>query len=314
MEWVETTAKSLEEAQEMALDRLGVDRTDAEFEVLEEPRPGLFGRTRGQARLRARVKPTPVRAKTERRRRKPASGDQPAPASASTDAVVADPAGASGKGAEASPGRAKRSRSSPKPPNAPASQPTKETTMTTETTITPDEVATAAVTFMDGLVAAFGATGTSEVSIDGVEIDVRVNGEGLGLLVGPGGGTLNAVQDLVRVAAQRRLGDHETRLRIDVAQYRERRQAALTRFAGEVAAAVRDGGTARVLEPMSSADRKVVHDALADEPGVSSRSIGEDPNRKVIVEPANISVGDSAVDNVIADEVDPTSSDDGADR
>jgi spoIIIJ-associated protein len=111
-----------------------------------------------------------------------------------------------------------------------------------------------------------------------------------------------------------RLGDHETRLRIDVAQYRERRQAALTRFAGEVAAAVRDGGTARVLEPMSSADRKVVHDALADEPGVSSRSIGEDPNRKVIVEPANIAVGDSAVDNVIADEVDPTSSDDGADR
>lgn len=160
---------------------------------------------------------------------------------------------------------------------------------------TPDDVAAAAVAFMEGLVTAFGATGRVVSSVDGTEIDVRVEGEGLGLLVGPGGGTLNAVQDVLRVAAQRRLGDHETRLRVDVAGYRERRQAALVRFAGEVAAAVRESGTARVLEPMSSADRKVLHDALAEESGVTSRSIGEDPQRKVIVEPVDVAVGDSAL-------------------
>ena len=69
MEWVETVAKTLAEAREMALDRLGVGEDDAEFEMLEEPKPGLFGRVRGEARVRARVRPTAVRPKQDRRSR-----------------------------------------------------------------------------------------------------------------------------------------------------------------------------------------------------------------------------------------------------
>ena len=61
MEWVETTAKTVEAAKDAALDRLGVAADEAEFEVLEEPRPGLFGRTRGEERVRARVQPAQVR-------------------------------------------------------------------------------------------------------------------------------------------------------------------------------------------------------------------------------------------------------------
>ena len=152
--------------------------------------------------------------------------------------------------------------------------------------VTPQEVGDAAVSFMNDLVTAFGADGESELTVDGTELDVQVRGDDLGLLVGPGGRTLNAVQDLVRVAAQRRLGDHETRLRIDVAGYRERRSIALGKFAADVAAQVRDSGAARSLEPMTSADRKVIHDALNDEDGVASSSSGEDPYRRVIVEPA----------------------------
>src|SRR3982750_1382419 len=76
MEWVETTGRTVEEAKDLALDQLGVDEQDAEFEVLEEPRPGLFGRIRGEARVRARVRPTTPRPKVERRarRRKPRDG------------------------------------------------------------------------------------------------------------------------------------------------------------------------------------------------------------------------------------------------
>src|SRR6188768_2743345 len=70
MEWVEVTAKSVESAKELALDRLGISVDDAEFDVVEEPRSGLFGRTRGEARVRARVKPTMVRQKHERRNRR----------------------------------------------------------------------------------------------------------------------------------------------------------------------------------------------------------------------------------------------------
>ncbi len=58
MEWVETTGKTVAEALEQALDRLGVAEDDAEFEVIEEPKSGLFGRVRGEARVRARVRPT----------------------------------------------------------------------------------------------------------------------------------------------------------------------------------------------------------------------------------------------------------------
>lgn len=153
-------------------------------------------------------------------------------------------------------------------------------------TPTPEDVGAAAVAFMDGLTEAFGVDGTTELHIDGLDLEVGVSGTELGLLVGPGGRTLNAIQDLARVSAQRRLGDHETRLRIDVAGYRERREAALASFARDVAEQVRTSGTARSLEPMSSSDRKVVHDVLNEEADVTSRSVGEDPDRRIIVEPA----------------------------
>ena len=151
--------------------------------------------------------------------------------------------------------------------------------------VTPQEVGDAAVAFMNGLTSAFGLSATAEVDVDGTDLDVRVIGEDLGLLVGPGGRTLTAVQDLVRVAAQRRLGDHETRLRIDVGGYREKRRAALERFALAVASEVVEHGQPKALEPMSSADRKVVHDAITGVEGVSSRSEGDDPNRRVVITP-----------------------------
>lgn len=306
MEWVETTAKTLDAAREAALDQLGVAADEAEFDVLEEPRPGLFGRVRGEARLRARVRPTQARPKQERRRRGRSGSsaevaEGPAASGADTPAdtagAPADTAGAESSTASTQGSTAGRSR----PTRSTASKSTssrtksKEANMSNddrtpqdrpESDVTPDEVGAAAVLFMEGLTTAFGADATVAVAIDGIELDVRVSGSDLGLLVGPGGRTLNAVQDLARVAAQRRLGDHETRLRIDVAGYRERREAALGIFARDVAEQVRTSGTARSLEPMTSADRKVVHDVLNDEAGVASRSVGEDPDRRIIVEPS----------------------------
>ena len=70
MEWVETTGRTIEEAKEAALDELGVDEQDAEFEVIDEPKVGLFGRLRAEGRIRARVRPTTPRAKEDRRDRR----------------------------------------------------------------------------------------------------------------------------------------------------------------------------------------------------------------------------------------------------
>jgi spoIIIJ-associated protein len=152
--------------------------------------------------------------------------------------------------------------------------------------VAPEVVGEAASEFMTGLVEAFGAAGSAAVHVDGSEIDVRVDGDDLGLLIGPGGRTLLAVQDLARVASQRRLGDHDTRLRIDVAGYRERRREALEKFATAVATEVLDSGRSKALEPMLSADRKVVHDVVQGIDGVESHSDGEEPRRRVVITPA----------------------------
>jgi spoIIIJ-associated protein len=70
MEWLETTDKTVEAAKDFLLDQLGVDEDEAEFEVLEEPKAGLFGRQRGVARVRARIAPKAPRPKDDRRRRR----------------------------------------------------------------------------------------------------------------------------------------------------------------------------------------------------------------------------------------------------
>jgi spoIIIJ-associated protein len=288
MEWVETTAKTLDEAREKALDQLGVGLDDAEFDILEEPRPGLFGRVRGEARLRARVRPTQARPKQERRRKtKSDRGDKTEKAGKSgTDAPKRSKEAATASSDDATPPAIAAASAAPRERSNKQQQQGDEMSDDNTATVTPDEVGAAAVAFMDGLTEAFGLNGTSEITVDGIELELNVVGEELGLLVGPGGRTLNAVQDLARVAAQRRLGDHETRLRIDVAGYRGRREQALVKFSREVAEQVRSSGVARSLEPMTSSDRKVIHDVLNEEEGVASRSVGEDPTRRIIVEPA----------------------------
>ena len=150
-----------------------------------------------------------------------------------------------------------------------------------------EDVRAAAEEFVAWPRRAFGLQATTSSAVDGNEIEVRVERAAtLGLLIGPGGRTLLAIQDLARVAAQRRLGDHDTRLRVDVAGYREKRRAGPRAVRREVAELVKESGVARSLDPMPSADRKVLHDALAAIDGVASRSEGEDPNRRVVVSPA----------------------------
>jgi spoIIIJ-associated protein len=315
MEWVETTARTREEATELALDQLGVVLEEAEVVVLEEPRQGLFGRMRGEARVRARVRPAPVRPKQDRRRgsrnrqatdRRPRA-EESAPAGAEEAPAADSPSGgrrrrgARGRGRQGAaastvtevPAANDAGDAEPESP-VPVRSPSPEgVAMTTdvpaaddaEPTVTVDEVRDAAVQFVTGLTDAFGFDAAVGARIDGSEIEVEVAGESLGLLIGPGGRTLLGIQDLARVAAQRRLGDHDTRLRVDVAGYREKRRQALERFAATVAEQVKTTGVARSLDPMPSADRKVLHDALAEIDGVVSRSEGEEPNRRVIVAP-----------------------------
>jgi spoIIIJ-associated protein len=290
MEWVETTGRTVEEARNLALDRLGIDEADAEIEVLDEPRAGLFGRQRGEARVRARVRPTTPRAKVDRRDRRKKGGDRPE--SGGTAVVKAsstdvEPAPRQSRSPKQGSGRSGRQGSSAGQQASGSQQPAGPAPTKKESSVDAQQVGEEASRFMSGLVSAFGLEATTAVDVQGDEIEVKVTGSDLGLLVGPRGSTLQAVQELTRVVAQRRLGDHDTHLRVDVGGYRERRREALGRFAQQVAEQVVAEGVAKRLEPMSSPDRKIVHDVLAGFEGVVTSSVGDEPNRRVVISPAN---------------------------
>ncbi|CAN5553671.1 hypothetical protein BH10ACT2_BH10ACT2_13840 [soil metagenome] len=296
MEWVETTGKTLAEAKDAALDQLGVHEEDAEFDVLEEPQAGLFGRVRGEARVRARVRPAQARQKVDRRDRKRAERAEKTDKGETTRTSSEPPASRAPRAAKAPAkprsrsveSRSVESRSDEsRSDDGSARDSRKSNKPEGEKAVDPAEVGAEARRFVDELVAAFHLTGTTELISDGDDLEIRVHGQELGLLVGPRGTTLQAVQDLTRVASQRRLGDHNTRLRVDVGGYRERRRAALGTFATQMAEEVKASGVARVLEPMSSADRKVIHDTLAEVADISTRSEGDDPYRRVVIAPAD---------------------------
>ena len=285
MDWVETTGKTVDEATERALAHLGVHRDDAEVEILEEPRAGLFGRVRGEARVRARVRPTSPRPK---RSRKPGAREERRGAGARG----AKPRGE--KGPQSAPrgdaprsgGRRTGSNDSPKPREEKVSK--KEEIMAEGISLA--EQGAIAKDFLEGLLRSMNITAdvsVRELDEETVELSVDANPPTeLGILVGPRGTTLQALSEVTRTVVQSKSPGRTDRILVDVARYRERRVEALGRFATKVAAEVIETGEERALEPMSAADRKAVHDALTEVDGVTTRSEGDEPRRFVVVSPA----------------------------
>ena len=103
-------------------------------------------------------------------------------------------------------------------------------------------------------------------------------------LIGPDGATLEALQELTRLAVAQSTGVR-SRLMLDVGEFRAKRRADLTALAGETARRVSSSGQPERLAPMNPFERKVVHDVIASAAGVHSESEGEEPNRRVVVLP-----------------------------
>jgi len=154
----------------------------------------------------------------------------------------------------------------------------------TEPAVPLDEQVSVATAFLQGLVQEFGLSAQVAGRAEGDDdVYVDITGDDLGVLIGPKGATLDAVQELVKTAVQHRTGGFTARMHIDVAGYRASRHEALAEFARSVAAVALETGRDQVLEPMNSADRKVVHDTVAGIDGVATTSEGEDPRRRVVI-------------------------------
>ena len=330
MEWVEASGKSLGEARETALDLLGVAEDDAEFVVLSEPKAGLFGRVRGEARVQARVRPMappPKRGRRQRPERKGkgngsverserqdgrtssegngssgnGSGEKRKRSSGSGEAKADSGAGdggdarngrdgasspRQGRGGSGSSNGSRKSGSGQQVRQRTGGTP-EESEGIVEESLTIEQQGEAGREFVSGLIREFGLEADVEFrEIDEETVEVAAHGDDLGLLVGPRGATLAAVQDLTRTFVQRQSENRTDRILVDVGGYREKRSAALRRFTEGIVAEVKESGAERALEPMSAADRKVVHDAVNEIDGVQTRSEGEDPSRYIVIEPS----------------------------
>ncbi|HLI16358.1 MAG TPA: RNA-binding cell elongation regulator Jag/EloR [Acidimicrobiales bacterium] len=295
MEWVETTGSTVAAALEAALDVLGVDEHDAEVVILEEPRTGLFGLRRGEARVRARVRPSAPRPKRPQRGR--SARDQGESRSRSAGAGTRRPSergvpppGQGGSASGAAAGGADQARRAPRRRGGRrggAAARARVEARGEEGQMTVEQEAELVGAFVRGVVERFGFDATTSVRVEDDAVAVEVDGDDLGLLIGPRGATLDALQELARTVLQRRGGEQRAaRVSVDVAGFRARRAAALAAFARRAAAEVLETGETQALEPMSAADRKIVHDAVNPIEGVETASEGVEPGRYVVIRPA----------------------------
>jgi spoIIIJ-associated protein len=306
MEWVETTGRTIAEALDAALDELGVDEDDVEYEVLEEPRSGFLGRLgSSDGRIRARVKPISREKPGERQRRNRRGSSRPGDGGGSGGGRSSSNAGSKGgndggnggarqgtaEGGRSSSSRRRRGGGSgnggSRGQSGGARQEQQGSNVDTiESDVPIEEQAAAAERFTQGLVDAYDMGAQAKSVIDDDVVVVEVTGDNLGLLVGPKGATLHAIEELVRTVVQRQTDGHGVRIHVDVAGYRAKRRAALAEFTRTLAEKVLETGRAQALEPMSASDRKVVHDTAAEIDGITTATEGEDPRRRVVLRPA----------------------------
>ncbi len=285
MEWVETTGRTVEEAIDSALDMLRVDRSEIEFEVVEDAKVGLFGKTKREARIRARVKPSVPRSKDagrnrNRRRKEQRPGGPRTPSgsdSSLNESNIVESNNERQEGARRGGTRMSKDQSSLE-------------VVEEGDSASVVEQAGAAQEFLAGLMREFQVPGQIAVeSIEDDTISVQITGDAnLGLLIGPKGLVMSAVQDLTRAAVQNRFQRANSRLHLDIDHFRDRRRSALERFARRVAEEVLATGVQKAMDPMSSADRKVVHDALSEFDGIATRSEGREPKRRVVIAVAEV--------------------------
>ena len=140
--------------------------------------------------------------------------------------------------------------------------------------------------FVAGLLDEMGLDARVVSTIEDDRLSVEAQGLNLGLAIGHRGETVRAITEIARTIVQRRSeGDAVGFLSVDVGGYRERRRTFLEEFARNQADAVLDDGRARALEPMGSADRKVIHDTVSEIDGVETESEGSDRDRRVVIRP-----------------------------
>ncbi|WP_432641867.1 RNA-binding cell elongation regulator Jag/EloR [Acidaminococcus sp.] len=249
MNVVEKTGKTVEDAVKAALAELGVSRDEVEVEVLESSKSSILGLFGGRdAKVRVTVKEAPA----------------PEPEAAAEEPVAVP---------------AKEIEEAPEAPAVPEKKPAEDRAA--------DLVATAAAAkeFLEQIFSAMGMDLIIEKFVNQKEDEVvlKIHGEGIGVLIGKHGQTLDALQYLTSLAGNKGRKTWN-RVILDAENYRERRRQTLERLAKNLADRVRRTHKKAMLEPMNPYERKIVHMSLQNDPAITTYSEGEEPYRKVVID------------------------------
>lgn len=271
------TAKTVDLAIENACEKLGCQREDCEWEILDLPKKSLFGLKTTPARVRVAIdrpdapkKPEPVpqrqetqsAAQTEPRPRREQPKFQPKP-------------------------RPEAARPQQKPQQPPKTRPEPKPAQSADREdAQPGEgfagKEAAAKEYLSGILSEFGLQAELASRWEHGGLCINLEGDGLGAIIGRRGETLDALQYLTGLVANRLEGDY-LRLNVDCGDYRFKRKDTLEALAKKLAAQVLKTNVSKTLEPMNPFERRIIHATVSEIEGVSSSSIGEEPNRRIVI-------------------------------
>ena len=293
IKFIDVTGKTEDEAIQSALAQLGMDRDDVSVEILERAKSGFLGIGSAPARVRVSyddgkaeeaVKPAekPAAPKPEKKV-EPSAAPKAVPMYAPEVLQKKEPRAAKEERSGRPAREDRRENRAPRAERAerPAPQPKPIVDLGEECH---DEKSEQIRAFLKGLLEHMDSA--AEVKVYESEkgrYKVFLEGEKLGALIGRRGETLDAIQQLTNYSINRGSEKNRVRVQVDAENYREKREQSLERLAEKVAGKVTKYRRNVTLEPMNAYERHVIHTALQDTPGVTTFSIGTEPNRRVVV-------------------------------
>lgn len=288
MQSIEITGKSLAEATKAAAAKLGVDVDAVEVSVLEETK-GLFGKS--NVRISARAKEVAVAAPATPAKSRGKEKTTPAPAPVQSEPEASEPAATSAPAPEEAEKKGGRSRRGGRDRNAKSSEaPATEGGEEAADQGGPSATEKDAAQLCD-LVKSLVESAGLEVQISGSSfsgryVNIELDGRDVAHLVGKHGEVLNAMQYLVNIIAGKQY-NNGIRATLDGNNYRQRREEVLYQLATRVAEEVRNRGEEAVLDALPAFERRIIHKSLSEFDGVQTYSEGEEPNRRVVIAPAD---------------------------
>ena len=269
MSYIDVTGKTEDEAIRKALAQLGMDRDDVSVEILERAKSGFLGLGGNPARVRVTY--------AEPEEEEAASVTEiPAPVAAEP---VKKPSGE--KKQETKP--EKKVEKKTEKPVVKKEEKVEEKVKSIDEGICTDANAARICTFLEGLLEHLDSQAQVKVyESEKGRYKVILEGQKLGALIGRRGETLDAIQQLTNYAVNSG-SEKRIRVHVDAENYRAKREQSLEALAAKVAAKVVKYRRSVTLEPMNAYERHVIHSALQETAGVTTYSIGTEPNRRVVV-------------------------------